>query len=102
MSNFYKFFCDNVILEVFDNLLNSDSQEIKAILLTFLSNLIGDQNIDVKISVLGSKMFDTVKKLIMEGKNSLEVSQNLAYFISNIVSQANPCLDEKIVQNHII
>jgi DNA polymerase III gamma/tau subunit len=94
----YKYFCEAQIIETFDKLLHNERSEIVSLVLSFLANMMGENIVDFNFDIINSKIFKTISTLVNKGENALEVSQNLAYFISNLITQNNPSLEESIVK----
>jgi hypothetical protein len=76
--------------------MENKRSEIVELSLNFIGNFIIDSN-EIKNEILNSNLFKGIVKLIEKENNSKEISQQLAFVLSNIVNLNKVPLSEQLV-----
>lgn len=92
----YKLLLNQKFLETLQNLMENKRPEIVEMNLNLIGNFL-IENIEIKNEILNSNLFKAIVNLIEKENNSINISQQLAFLISNIVNQNKPALSEQIV-----
>ncbi len=95
-SSQYKLIINPKLLEKLNNIMENKRSEIVELSLNFIGNFIIDSN-EIKNEILNSNLFKGIVKLIEKENNSKEISQQLAFVLSNIVNLNKVPLSEQLV-----
>ena len=95
-SSQYKLIINPKLLEKLNNIVENKRTEIVELSLNFIGNFIIDSN-EIKNEILNSNLFKGIVKLIEKENNSKEISQQLAFVLSNIVNLNKVPLSEQLV-----
>jgi hypothetical protein len=95
-SSQYKLLINPKLLEKLSNIVENKRPEIVELSLNFIGNFIIDSN-EIKNEILNSNLFKGIVKLIEKENNSKEISQQLAFVLSNVVNLNKVQLSEQLV-----